>query len=246
MTGRQHGSSDGATAEATASTSRSSEDRASGVSPRRVRPWPSHHEPRTAGERRLWESFEDLRVDPASELSQKLVASRIGMSRTPLSVGKDGFALLREAIQDEIARRAEEKTSSRPEAPTAAEARAAEQARREQSVRYWRSLAQRNDSLIVAAHAEAARDREARERAVRLLRKILDHFREGRWIRADQDDGLLRDAEALLVEGGSAATDVIPVAEDQCSERQGHAAPDRHARTRRGKPGLLRDRDPVG
>ena len=63
--------------------------------PRRVPAWPVGHEPSNACERALWESFEDLRVDPASKLTQEIVALRIGRSRTSISTGKDGYELLR-------------------------------------------------------------------------------------------------------------------------------------------------------
>ncbi|MBI0532026.1 hypothetical protein [Sphingomonas sp. TX0522] len=155
-------------------------------------PWPSGHVPRTRGEVRLWLSFAVLRADPAGPLDVKLVATRIGMSRTSIAYDGCAHGVLRAEVLREIARRA---AAAAEEAGGGAPAQPAEPSR---GVRYWQAIAQRADSRICEYKALAVRERQASSRTRALLRRVLDDMRAGRWTRADEDAVMIADIAAEL------------------------------------------------
>lgn len=156
-------------------------------------PWPSGHVPRTRGEVRLWLSFAALRADPAGPLDVKLVATRIGMSRTSIAYDGCAHGVLRAEVLREIARRAA--AAAEEEAGGGAPAQPAEPSR---GVRYWQAIAQRADSRICEYKALAVRERQASSRTRALLRRVLDDMRAGRWTRADEDAVMIADIAAEL------------------------------------------------
>ncbi|RUN76496.1 hypothetical protein EJC47_11025 [Sphingomonas sp. TF3] len=165
------------------------------VLPRRVPAWPDGHTPANACERALWESFEDLRIDPTSKLTQQIVALRIGRSRTSLSSDTVGYRLLRKAIQDEIGRRKALRggasASKKKPRKTKEEREAEKAARRETSIKYFQDIAQRADAAVITASVRAVRAEAERDGLKARLKAIFDDFKAGLWKRADgSEDGV--------------------------------------------------------
>lgn len=154
---------------------------------RRVAPWPAGHTPRTDCERELWLSFEELRIDPASRLTQQKVAERVGRSRTSISIGRDdGYELLRNAIKKEVLRRKQ----SRPARSEALEVKTPEEraARREGTINYYKDLEQRAASALVEARVRVVRAEQAVELHKKALKAIFMDLRSGKWVRTDGND----------------------------------------------------------
>lgn len=157
-------------------------------------PWPAGHAPRTRGEVRLWLSFAFLRVDRTATLDVKLVATRIGMSRTAIAYDGCTHKVLRAAVLDEISRRAETKAAD--EAATGGGRPSAGAPAR--GVRYWQAIAQRADSRLCDFKAIAVREQMTSRRTRELLRRVLDDMRAGRWARVDMDAVMIADIAAEL------------------------------------------------
>ena len=163
-------------------------------------PWPPHHVPRTPGEVRLWLSFALLRVDPEGPLDVKLVATRIGMSRTAIAYDGCAHKVLRKAVLEEI----DARETARAAAATRVQAARVGPSRPVRGIRYWQAIAQRADSRIIehaaAATREAAKSRRSRE----LLRRIFDDMKAGRWKRVDEEAVMMADLAAELGPVGGA------------------------------------------
>ena len=157
-------------------------------------PWPAEHAPRTRGEVRLWLSFAFLRADRTAALDVKLVATRIGMSRTAIAYDGCTHKVLRAAVLNEISRRAETKAAD--EAATGCGRPSAGAPAR--GVRYWQAIAQRADSRLCEFKAIAVRERMTSRRTRELLRRVLDDMRAGRWARVDVDAVMIADIAAEL------------------------------------------------
>lgn len=183
---------------------------------RRDPPWPKGHRPATPCEEELWHSFEDLRVDEASHLTQQAVAERIGRSRTSISIGEEGYALLRDAIKDEVSRRRRVRRRAAASAPagaalpTAEEREAARLERREKTIAHFKGIAQRADTALVAANVRAVRAEEALARCKGLLAGVFRDFKAGRWVRAEGGGDALVDLEAFLSEAGMSIGGAAP------------------------------------
>lgn len=156
-------------------------------------PWPDGYEPRTPGERRLWHSFEELRSDPGSDLNLRVVATRIGMSRTSIAWDGCPHKELRKAIIDEIDAREER----RVEAETA-RAEAEPVRGRVLGVRHWQAVAQRADSRNAEYMARASRADRLSRRRTQLLRRFLEDIKAGRWQRVDVDAVTVAELSAEL------------------------------------------------
>jgi len=195
--------------------------------PRRVPAWPKGHTPANACERDLWESFEDLRIDPATKLTQQIVAERIGRSRTTVSMGGDGYKLLRDAIQDEVKlRKALRKSPAATKPKKSKEQREAEKAaRRETSIRYYQDIARRADALVMELEIRTIRAEDERDRLKARLQTIFADFKAGKWKRAGGGEDIVAELEAFLsVPGYGAAAPGAEVTPPQVAALGGKAA----------------------
>jgi hypothetical protein len=157
-------------------------------------PWPAGYLPRTKGETRLWLSFAFLRVAPEGPLDVKLVATRIGMSRTSIAHANCAHKKLRDAVLAEIDRREAARVAQQA-SPRSSEAPSGEPIR---NIRYWQAIAQRANSRICEFKALAVREETKSRRTRALLRRVLDDMKAGRWTRVDEDAVMMADLAAEL------------------------------------------------